>query len=131
MLLTGLLPIAISAANPEFKLGPPQKKQLTMEYIYNYTTADYAPPVVVQYRSAEQASYTSPEDALISQFSAMKRGDHEQWLKHWDAVSQKTMVERDAAEKRTADQWRTIWANNLKDVQVVLHSRIESGIYVL
>jgi hypothetical protein len=114
-----------------FTATPPEKKQFIMENIYNYTQSRFVPPVVIYPVSRIGSGDATPEESCISFFSAMKAGDYEWWLSLWTAKSKELIAERNQQSKRTPQDWVASWNTILKDKQVVLVERLETGPYII
>ena len=117
--------------SPIFPTAPEEKRQFEVEFLINYSRREYRPAVAIPAVQRGNATYTTPEEAFISQMSAMRAGDYDWWLNGWNETSRKQIAQRDAEMKRGAAFWRQAWERNLTGKQVNLVERLESGIYVL
>lgn len=117
---------------PLYKTTPPERKKVIEEDVYFYSVMQYDPPVeITPLKKSDKKSYKTPEEAVISQVSAMFNRDYEWWIKGWSKESQKMMKERDRSLKRPPDFWVKKWDEVMKDKKGELVYRIESGPYVI
>jgi hypothetical protein len=114
-----------------FKVGPPDKKKFTVQFITNYTRFMLTPPVTIQQVPKPADTYKTPEELFLTQFSAMLSGDYDRWISGWTDDSKKVMAERDEQMKRSPADWVARWKLALANRQVILLERVESGPYVL
>lgn len=127
----GKAPDEVYYGKPLFPTAKPEKAQFRMEYVYNFTRMPYQPAVIITPVKPANATYSTPEEAFISQFSAMLAGDFDAWLGGWSAESQKTIQERNRTMGRGPAFWRQVWERSLKGKQINLVERLESGLYVM
>ena len=113
-----------------FNTTPAEKGQFIVEYIYNYVIRKYDPAVKFKPITREKVSYGTPEECFIAHFSAMYAGDYEWWLSGWDKESQELLKEQDKKMNRTPDDWPEIWRKAMKDDEIKLIERVETGPYV-
>lgn len=121
--------VSVNAAGP-YKTSKPRPGKFTVEYVYNYTSRKYTPPIRIDYVKRDQVSRVTPEDASIAHFSAMAARDYDWWLSGWNPVSRSTLESRDRDKKRTPGDWQTLWEGAMKDMTVMLLEKVETGPYV-
>jgi len=127
----GLLPTLVSAQDGGFPLTFEGNKQLVTENVYNYKQYKYNQPAEIKFVRRNEASYSSPEQALTALISAMAQTNFEWWLSSWTDDSQKIMLEKDKEMKRTPENWSDIWRKIVAGRRARLLHRIETGPYVL
>lgn len=116
--------------NSIFPTGKVETGKFTVEYVYNFVSKTYTPEVQFKTISKEKASYQSPEEAFIAQFSAMINEDYTWWLSSWNALSQEEISARDKKQNRTADSWAKIWKDAMNGQTIKLVKKIETGPFV-
>jgi hypothetical protein len=120
------------APKSEFKTKPVKQKQLVVEYVYSFRELEFERPVqLTPLKSSSQASYVSPELAVLSHFSAMYAKDYQWFQNTWSRESQKLNSESDKKQNHTPQFWTDLWVKVLTDKRVELTHRIETGKYVL
>ena len=105
---------------PRFPASAPETQEVVVEQIYRYRVRQFTPPVRVKLVAKSAANYSTPEDALIAQCSAMLTGDYEWWRAGWDSAGQETVA------KRGAEYWKKNWRDMLSDRTFVLLQRAET-----
>jgi hypothetical protein len=116
----------------EFKTKEPRQKELVIEYVYSFREVEFDPPIQIKpFKSSTEASYDSPEAAVMSHFSAMYAKDYQWFQRTWSKESQKLNEEDDRKKERTSEFWLNLWDKVLSGKRVELTHRIESGKYVL
>jgi len=98
---------------------------------YYFTERDYQPQVVLPRVSQLPAETQSPEEVLISQFSALDALDFDWWLKTWDGPSAQKIQDRMTAEQKKEAEWRKQWQAQAGKMRVVLTRWLLSGDYVV
>lgn len=76
---------------PLYPSSQRKQSQFTVQYVFNYATSNYTPPVPLALVSRAAARHDSPEAALTAYYSAMRSGDYEAWLQCWDEPSRKAL----------------------------------------
>ena len=105
---------------PRFPASKPETEEVVVEQIYRFQVRQFEPPVGVQPVAKAKAGYSTPEDALIAQCSAMLAGDYDWWLAGWDNAG------KEAVAKRGADYWKNNWSDLLGARTFVLLRRAET-----
>jgi len=109
----GVLNIA-TAEEPQ--LGEPQQGTVTEKHLYRYTIRDYSTPIAVPLEVSQR--YTKPnsvEQAAISYFSAMLKGDYGLWLSLWDEESRVKMIQNHHKRNQDAGFWMKWWDRGFSD----------------
>ena len=120
---------ALSETLPEpiYKTTRPDFKEIKEEAVYQYLMMDYRGKVKLDLVEDEShAKYDTPEESLISFFSAIYQGDYDWWLSSWTKKSQSELKE-EFSEDELTENWKSFY----EDTYVALISRIETGKYVL
>ena len=115
---------AASAQNipvPRFPASAAETQEVVVEQIYRFQVRQFTPPVRVKVVDRKAAGYSTPEDALVAQCSAMFAGDYDWWRAGWDAAGQKTMA------NRGADYWKKNWHDLLGNRTFVVSQRAETN----
>jgi len=86
-----------------------EDKSIVIESIYNVRVGKYNPPVIVGFIQKVSSAYGTPEEAAVTQFSAMWNQDYEWWLEGWSEESKLLMKQRDEQLKRTSKDWIERW----------------------
>lgn len=120
----------VSFANDVFPTGKAEAGKFTVEYVYNFVSKPYTPEVQFKSVSKKDASYLSPEEAFIAQFSAMVNEDYKWWLSGWNDPSQKEIESRNKQMKRNADTWTKVWRDAMKGQTIKLIKKVETGPFV-
>ncbi len=132
LLLSAQHVIAADIQPPLYKTTPPERKKVIEEDVYFFSVMQYDPPAeITPLKKSEMKSYKTPEEAFISQISAMFNRDYNWWIKGWNKGSQKIMKERDSSLKQTPEFWIKKWNEVMKDKKAVLLYRVESGPFVI
>lgn len=112
--------------------GRPIYKTLIVETIYPFSVIKFDAPINIPIlKGRANASYGSPEDAVISQFSAMIGGNYEWFKETWTISSWQMMQETDKRNNRGSDFWLDLWRKNLASKSIQLTSWVNYGSYVL
>ena len=98
---------------------------------YHFTERDYQPQVVLPGVGESPAVTQSPEEVLISQFSAIDALDFDWWLKTWDGPSAQKIKDRMAAQQRKETDWRKQWEPKAGKMRVTLTRWLLTGDYVV
>lgn len=114
----------------DFPTGKAEPGKFTVEYVYNFISTTYTPEAQFKSISKEEASYSSPEEAFIAQFSAMINEDYAWWLSSWNSLSQDEILDRDKKQNRTAESWTKIWKKAMSGQTIKLIKKIETGPFV-
>lgn len=113
---------------PVYKTAWPKFAEITEEAVYQYRVMEYKGRVKLDLvKNESDAKYDTPEDALISLFSAIYAGDYDWWLSSWTKESQKELKEDYSSKDDLLEEWKSFY----KDNYIALISRIETGKYVL
>jgi hypothetical protein len=121
-----------AAPKPASNNTVPIKKELVVENIYNFSVMEYEPKVVFQPQTKqEQASHDTPEQAVLSHFSAMYSGNYQWFQSTWSEESRKANDADDNQRNRTPEFWIGKWKSVLTGNKVELTNKIETGSYVL
>lgn len=120
-----------SFASDAYPTGKAEAGKFTVEYVYNFVSKPYTPEVLFEPVSKKNASYSSPEESFIAQFSAMANEDYKWWISGWNEQSQKEIEARNKQMKRNADSWTKVWKGAMKGQTIKLIQKIETGPYVL
>jgi len=116
---------------PLYKTAKGQQKTITQVDKFPYREQVYQPPVTIKGLAKSQYRYVTPEDAMVSRFSAMMNGDYEGWLASWDAKSQRLLKQLDAEPNRGPDKRIAQWKGLFEKAKPVLIRRIQTGQYVI
>lgn len=124
-------PIAAQSPKPIFPITTPAKKELEKTYLYSIMK--YSPQVKVQLMSSpDQASYKTPEEAIVSFYSAAYTLDYNWHFKSWTQRS-KAYIREQVHEnlKSTPEVSISRWRRRLADTRVELTRRVNRGRYVI
>jgi hypothetical protein len=107
------------------------QRAFIVEYVYDYAYSAYKPEVVLPVISPLQAKRSTPEDALIGFFSAMRSGDFEAFVKSFDATSQAALRAGVKEKNQGPAYWQNVWKNMFGGKTVTLVDRIETNGFVI
>jgi hypothetical protein len=113
---------------PIYKTTRPKFAEIKEEAVYQYRVMDYKGRVKLDLiKNVSDAKYDSPEEALISLFSAIYVGDYNWWLNSWKKESQLKLKEDFSQKDELIEKWESLF----EDTYIALITRIETGKYVL
>jgi len=100
-----LTPAALSAPQAQMVLSPPAARTFTATLHYVYHSREYQPAVSIIYADRRPAKIATPEAALMSQLSALRKGDYDWWMGTWDAESREKLERQQKQSGTTREQW--------------------------
>ena len=113
---------------PVYKTTRAKYEEIKEEVVYPYEVMDYKGRVKLDLvQSESDAKYDTPEQALVSLFSAIYEGDYSWWLNSWTKESKLKLGQEFTSEDELTEKWQSFF----KDSYIALISRIETGKYVL
>ncbi len=110
--------ISVSGENHEeqqwFKTDERQTYELTIENVYYFHVSKYIPLTeITLLEKSEEASYDTPEDAIVSNISAMVTGDYK-WFQETFTSDARICNDNMVKEKdRGAEWWEELWRSLL------------------
>jgi hypothetical protein len=116
---------------PTYSVDTQKENLLTVTQIVHYTERSYAKPVEVTPISRNAARYSTPEEALVSRFSAVLTGNFEWWLTTWDSASNVLVQAKNKAEGKDKTYWTQLWKEQYANAKFVVTRKIETGEYVI
>lgn len=122
---------APSWVEPAYPTTPPEDKVLTMVDIHHYQERRFEPPIAVEPIPPGAESFATPEQAFLSRFSAMMRGDYELFMATWDDASRVLTEARDIENGQTPDFYVANWKSIFDAATATLVRRIDAGDYVI
>ncbi len=116
----------------QFKTGERQTYELTIENVYYFHLSKYIPSTakITLLKNPEEASYDTPEDALISNISAMVAGNHK-WSQ--EAFTPDALIQNEKWDKehnKGAEWWEDLWRKSFAGKRFFLFERVETGEFV-
>jgi hypothetical protein len=108
-LVTGALIIGVQPGPfmPQAQIvqSAPVKHTFTATIHYVYRSRQYHPPVPVVYLEQAPAKSDMPETALISQLSALHKGDYAWWMATWDRRSREKLELQQQQSGQSDEVW--------------------------
>ncbi len=115
-----------------FKTGERQTYELAIENVYYFHVSKYIPMTeITLLKNSEEASYDTPEDALVSNISAMVAGNFK-WFQETftsDALIQDEKWDKD--HDRGPEWWIAPWRKSFTGTRFFLFERLETGKFVM
>src|SRR6266700_922018 len=108
-LITGILmlwiPTGFSAPQAQIFQSASVTRRFTATMHYVYHSREYRPAVSLVYVDRRPTANTTPEAALISQLSALHKGDYDWWIGTWDPRSRDKLRIKQEQSEQARDLW--------------------------
>ncbi|HEY6251805.1 MAG TPA: hypothetical protein VI685_17745, partial [Candidatus Angelobacter sp.] len=100
-----------STPQAQIAQSPPVVRTFTATMHYVYHSRQYQPVVPIVYVTQRPTKIATPEAALISQLSALHKGDYDWWMATWDPRSREKLE----FQQRQSGQEPGLWLKNLQE----------------
>jgi hypothetical protein len=108
--------LILSGFQTEAPKSAPTRHTFTATIHYKYSWQLYDPPVPIKYLENAPASNSTPEEALISQLSALHKRDYKWWLESWDQSSREELLHQQQASGEPIAIWfKSIQPTNISE----------------
>ncbi len=125
------LSLSVSHAETEFEYKIPEFREFIVEYSFPYMISNYTSDKNIKLLTdRSEKNNRTPEDTLVSHFSAMSNKNYEWFLSDWTPADQEQSKIDDIKNNWNPAFWYRIWGENLEGKSIKLLTRIERGKYV-
>jgi hypothetical protein len=98
------LPI-LHTPEAQMQESSPVTRRFTATKTYIYHSREYQPAVSIVLMNLQPKRSATPEEALISQLSALHKGDYDWWMGTWDPQSRDKLMRQQKDSAATREQW--------------------------